>query len=883
MRNHIREVMLRTIYNFLYILNMETPENFPFPFPPYPIQNQFMKQLYQCLENSNLGIFESPTGTGKSLSIICGAVKWLLDHELHEKNNLITKIKEINDKIDELTKECGDDWFSLQTQQLRLTNERQLLQAKLDAMVKFDEKKNKLKQRLKQEKKTKKPYVKSKIPVNAEKENLKTDDKENPIEDINDQDLLLNEANSESDASDEDESLELYKNCKIFFCSRTHSQLSQFVGELKSSPYSESVSVVPLASRQNYCINKFVKKLRNVNMINDQCLQFQRRKTTSKKEKTLKKMKSTSGCPFKPGDQELLLAEILTNIQDVEEIASKGEEINTCSYYASRKSVEDGQIILVPYNSILHKNTRDSSGINLKNNILIIDEAHNLLEAIERMHSITITGRHIFHCYNQVSQYQKRFQALFSAKSVMYLTQLTFCLKKLLKMLGGNFKSQPNDSADKGAMSKLYTVRDFEMAAELDTVNIFHLLDFIKNSKLIHKLRGYADKYENGVVINTVSKKEMGVKAFLNKLQDKEDVEEIDRKLNEKESDESSSNPLIFINSFLEYLLSKNADGRVFVIPGATVGQGTLKFLLLNPAAHFHDIVQEARAVVLAGGTMEPMSEFKEQLFIGAGANPERIMTFSCDHVIPKENILTNVVTKGPTGIEFEFNYQNRGNDKMLSELGRTLQNICNIVPAGIVVFLPSYSYEELLYKYLENSGVLAKLGSKKCIFREPKLTSQVNQVLEKYAQAVKNPVKPQNGSLLFSVVGGKLSEGLNFSDDLGRCIIVVGMPYPNIKSPELQEKMKYLNESVKPGAGNIFYENSCMKAVNQCIGRAVRHSRDYSTVILLDKRYSNKISALPGWIQRTVAINTAFGSVIGSMAKFFAEKRAANQSNFLA
>ena len=36
---------------------------FPFPFPPYDIQEHFMTTLFHVLEDGNVGIFESPTGT----------------------------------------------------------------------------------------------------------------------------------------------------------------------------------------------------------------------------------------------------------------------------------------------------------------------------------------------------------------------------------------------------------------------------------------------------------------------------------------------------------------------------------------------------------------------------------------------------------------------------------------------------------------------------------------------------------------------------------------------------------------------------------------------------------------------------------------------------
>ncbi|KYN03917.1 putative ATP-dependent RNA helicase DDX11 [Cyphomyrmex costatus] len=800
---------------------MEPPQEFPFPFPAYEIQKRFMKNLYDCLEGSKLGLFESPTGTGKSLSLICGALKWLIDHEKWRKEELLSAITKIDDKLKNCEK-LSDNWFTVQTEQ------------------------------------------------------------SDKIEEINTdvcgiENLILEDGLSNSESSEEEDTDEpLFKSTKIFFCSRTHSQLTQFVHELKRSPYSQEISVVPLSSRQNYCINKNVKKLKHISLINETCLQLQRKKTTVKKEKDLKRSKTASSCPFIPGDQKLLMAEVLTNIQDIEEITQRGQESNTCPYYGSRKSLQNGQLILVPYNSIFHKNTRASLGIDLKGNILIIDEAHNLLDAIERMHNSVITGRNLLHCYSQLSQYQKRFESLFSAKSVMYLGQLSFCLKKLLTLFGATTKSHPNDEIDKTIAPKLYKLEDFEVLTEIDTVNIFKLLEFIKTSKLIHKLQGFVEQYGNNIKINEQKIKKSGITEFLNSIKNndvssQEIVSTVDTPSN---NEEQTSNPLMAILSFLECLKNSCADGRICVLPNTTVGQGIIKFLLLNPAAHFHDIVKDARSVVLAGGTMEPMSEFVDQLFLMAGATPDRIMTFSCDHVIPKENIISNVATRGPTGIEFEFNFHNRQDTRLLDELGRALLNLCNVVPAGIVVFFPSYNYEDTVFKHLNKSGIISKISTKKRIYREPKLASQVNTILDQYAHSIKNPQSPCNGALLFSVVGGKLSEGLNFSDDLGRCVIVVGLPYPNIKSPELQEKMKYLNENVKSDAGNNFYENSCMKAVNQCIGRSVRHINDYSTVVLLDKRYCHKVKVLPQWIQRSVTINDSFGSVVGNIAKFFAAKR---------
>lgn len=185
-----------------------------------------------------------------------------------------------------------------------------------------------------------------------------------------------------------------------------------------------------------------------------------------------------------------------------------------------------------------------------------------------------------------------RFENVLTAKNVLLLSQLSFCLKKFLKVLGGNSKSHPDDKVSIASASKLYSIEDFETLAEIDTVNIFDLVNFIQKSKLMHKLKGYIEKYEEDLSLKKPEEEKKGVKAFLESLKkkSKDETKENPIQIPSDPEKEQPTSPLIIINSFLETLKINCADGRIFVSPGVTVGQGLIKFLLLNPAAHFSDI-----------------------------------------------------------------------------------------------------------------------------------------------------------------------------------------------------------------------------------------------------------------------------------------------------
>lgn len=142
------------------------------------------------------------------------------------------------------------------------------------------------------------------------------------------------------------------------------------------------------------------------------------------------------------------------------------------------------------------------------------------------------------------------------------------------------------------------------------------------------------------------------------------------------------------------------------------------------------------------------------------------------------------------------------------------------------------------------------------------------------------------------------MSEGINFSDALGRCVVIVGLPFPNIMSAEWKAKTSYIEASTierlekseeKIGKeemnrrakeqGREYYENACMRAVNQSVGRAIRHRGDYAAIVMVDRRFEGERvrGKLPGWIRGGLvegAGEKKFGVLMGRLGAFFAEKK---------
>lgn len=137
-------------------------------------------------------------------------------------------------------------------------------------------------------------------------------------------------------------------------------------------------------------------------------------------------------------------------------------------------------------------------------------------------------------------------------------------------------------------------------------------------------------------------------------------------------------------------------------------------------------------------------------------------------------------------------------------------------------------------------------------------------------------------------VCRGRISEGLDFSDNAARCVLLVGIPYPQMADPIVILKKEYLQKKnftqakstaqlqqlAQTLTGSQWYSQQATRAVNQAIGRVIRHVQDYGAILLLDHRYAYQSgkSQISKWLRDLIQTNNNFQSLEFPMKAFFSQ-----------
>ncbi|XP_072096477.1 regulator of telomere elongation helicase 1 isoform X2 [Mobula birostris] len=642
---------------------------------------------------------------------------------------------------------------------------------------------------------------------------------------------------------------------KIIYASRTHSQLTQVISELRTTSYRPKVCV--LGSREQLCIHPEVMKLESNHAKVHMC----RAKTSSRT------------CHFYNNVEEKSTEkEFSESILDVEDLVKSGNKHRVCPYYLSRALKQGAEIIFMPYNYLLDPKSRKAHDLDLRGTIVIFDEAHNVEKMCEECASFDFTPYDLasgIEAVNMILEEEaKKLEHIegnpdFNLESVnsglkMDLSDLAK-IKKILLDLESTIDSielPPNGSGVTKPGSFI-----FELFAKAQ-------ITFQNKSAILEAL---------DQIMSALSER-VGIFTNTSGLQKLSDILQIVFCIDPPEGGVQDTMGLNAAKHYKVHIHPDNSGNKKqqrtdLWTSSVTRKHGKiLSYWCFCPGYSMAELVRQGiRSIILTSGTLSPLSSFTSEMQIPFPVRLEN------PHVIDKHQIWIGIVPRGPDGVQLSSAYNKRFSPEYMSSLGKTMINLCRVVPNGLLVFFPSYPVMEKSLEFWKEEGISNKIDEIKPIFVEVKGKGLFTEVMDAYYEKVNNP--KSNGACFCAVCRGKASEGLDFADMNGRGVIITGLPFPPRMDPRVILKMQFLDEmrrncigSVQYLSGQEWYRQQASRAVNQAIGRVIRHRNDYGAIFLCDHRFTGAEvkSQLPSWLQPYVKVYDNFGHIIRDVSQFF-------------
>ncbi|XP_034940132.1 general transcription and DNA repair factor IIH helicase subunit XPD [Chelonus insularis] len=630
---------------------------------------------------------------------------------------------------------------------------------------------------------------------------------------------------------------------KLIYCSRTVPEIEKVVEELKKlmDYYEKETNVKPkfvglvLSSRKNMCIHPEVSREREGKIVDGRCHSL----TASYVRARHNYDESTPICNFYEGfDMEGRERLMPPGIYSIDDLKEYGRDRNWCPYFLARFTIIHAQIIVYSYHYLLDPKIAETVSKELaKNSVVVFDEAHNIDNVCIDSMSVKINRRIMDKCTANI---------------------------QLLEKTVAEMRDEDANKLKEEYQRLVDGLKDAQVARETDVIlanpvlpdEILHevIPGNIRNAEhFVSFLKRFVEYLKTRLRVQHVVQESPTI--FLRDVQNKVCIERkplrfcaerLASLLRTMEiTDLTDFSPLILV-THLATLVSTYTKGFTIIVEPFDDKTPTV----LNPVFHFScmdssiamkPIFDRFQSVIITSGTLSPLDMYPKIL------NFHPVIMSSFTMTLARQCLLPMIVAKGNDQVSISSKFETRDDIAVIRNYGQLLVEFSAIVPDGIVCFFTSYLYMESVIAAWYDQGVVDQLQRHKLLFIETQDSAETSLALINYIKACDSG----RGAVLLSVARGKVSEGVDFDNHLGRAVLMFGIPYVYTQSRILKARLEYLRDQFQIKE-NDFLTFDAMRHAAQCVGRAIRGKTDYGIMVFADKRFSraDKKTKLPKWIQ---------------------------------
>lgn len=522
--------------------------------------------------------------------------------------------------------------------------------------------------------------------------------------------------------------------------------------------------------------------------------------------------KSTGKCNCEPEVTESERRSLRSDLEDyihseprhVDQILKYAERNGVCAWATARDVARSTNIIVCDYNHVFVEGVREASlpvmGVDLENTILVVDEAHNLPDRIRSGLERRITQKVFQRAHADCQEYKEELEKKEDALDIPESRALGEA-RKLEKQISA-LKSDPG-------LRKWFEGKQLEnnkSKGEDIRIDTQDFLDVVSSA-----IQGIIEDDSEDPISRILT---MISRLLAVVVAEDEDLEE-----------EANENQCTKLAEILEICVRYRNNSALALVFDEIIGEPRVTTHLLDPGVVSGPIFEQSPGSILMSGTLFPPEMYVDILRI-----PEnRAICKNYPSGFPLGNrpvmIASDVTTK----------YSER--ERSMSSILEHIKSVIENTEGNVAIFAPSYSMLDTIYDHFKDNWN-SKTG--RLIKEEQRMSKRgVEGLISRLYQ-----YKDMGGSALFGVLSGKLSEGVDYSDNVLSALVCVGLPLPPPSARQDALLEYYTKKFDRNRAWKYASLQPAVNSILQALGRPIRKKEDRAIIVLLEKRLlENRVS----------------------------------------